>query len=248
MKLIDTFKSPNFNERKTNQKLSYLVLHYTAIVSCQEAIEYMCKKKNKVSAHFLVSKKGEVFYLVDLNKEAWHAGQSYWKGLINLNSSSIGIEIDNSGHHINNEDYHHLQINSLCELINQLVKEYNIFPKNVLGHSDIAPFRKIDPGEKFPWNELFNKGLSYIPTINKEIVEDESYKLKKKDNQYNEYQDVLSMLGLIGYDTRGVKIGDQKFKLLIQAYQRHYRQSNVLGKIDKETYKLIKKHYRDVLT
>jgi len=248
MKLIDTFKSPNFNERKANQQLSYLVLHYTAIVSCQEALEYMCKKKNKVSAHFLVSKKGEVFYLVDLNKEAWHAGQSYWKGLINLNSSSIGIEIDNSGHHIYNEDYHHLQIKSLCELINKLVKEYNIFPKNVLGHSDIAPFRKIDPGEKFPWKELNKKGLSYIPTINMEIAEDESDKYKKIDNQYNKYQDVLSMLGLIGYDTRGVKIEDQRFKLLIQAYQRHYRQSNVLGKIDKETYKLIKKHYRDVLT
>ena len=104
MKLIETFKSPNFNERNSNQELSYLILHYTAMKSYHEAIEHMCKKKNKVSAHFLVSKKGEVFYLVDVKKNAWHAGLSYWKDIKGLNSSSIGIEIDNSGHHFFNEN------------------------------------------------------------------------------------------------------------------------------------------------
>ena len=247
MKLIETFKSPNFNERNTNQQLSYLILHYTAMVSYHEALEYMCKKQNKVSAHFLVSQKGEIFYLVDLKKRAWHAGQSYWKGLVNLNSSSIGIEIDNSGHHINNENYHPIQIKSLCELINKLIKKFNILPENVLGHSDIAPFRKIDPGEKFPWNKLYRKRLSYSPKIN---INNAKNKLNttKIDYQYKEYKDVLSMLGLIGYDTRGVKVKDHKFKLLIQAYQRHHRQYNVLGEIDRETIGLIQQHYKDMLT
>ena len=247
MKLIETFKSPNFNERKNNQQLSYIILHYTAMTSYQEVLEYMCEKKNKVSSHFLVSKKGDVFYLVDLKKRAWHTGQSYWQGLKDLNSSSIGIEIDNSGHHIYNEDYYHLQIESLCELIKKLIKEHNILPENVLGHSDIAPFRKIDPGEKFPWRKLNRRRLSYSPTINKDIVGYETNNTKI-DYQYTKYQDVLFMLGSIGYDTRSIKVEDSKFKLLIQAYQRHHRQSNVSGDIDRETIRLIKQHYKDMLT
>ena len=135
----------------------------------------------------------------------------------------------------------------MCQLIKRLVEEYNILPKNVLGHSDIAPFRKIDPGEKFPWNVLYRKGLSYSPIINEDIVNYKSNN-KKINYQYREYQDVLSMLGLIGYDTRGVKVRDHKFKVLIQAYQRHYRQSNILGEIDIETINLIKQHYKDLLT
>ena len=121
MKLIETYKSPNFNERIANHQLSYVILHYTAMSSCKEAIKYMCDKKNKVSAHFLVSKKGKIFYLVDLNKRAWHAGQSYWKGLTDINSASIGIEIDNSGHHLNFEKFTSPQIKSLLNLINKIV-------------------------------------------------------------------------------------------------------------------------------
>ena len=160
MKLIETFKSPNFDERKGFYRICYIILHYTAIKTCKEAIKYICKKKNKVSAHFLVSKKGEIYHLVDIQKRAWHAGDSYWKGLTDLNSNSIGIEIDNSGHNINNEKYSFLQIKSLIELIQKLSKEHKIIPNNVLGHSDIAPLRKIDPGEKFPWHELIKRNLS----------------------------------------------------------------------------------------
>ena len=247
MKLIETFKSPNFNERATNQQLSYLILHYTAMESCKEALEHVCDKQNKVSAHFLISKNGDIFYLVDINKRAWHAGESYWKGLQDLNSSSIGIEIDNSGHHIFNEDYNHLQIASLCELIKKLSVDYNILSKNILGHSDIAPFRKIDPGEKFPWQKLNQKKLSYFPKIYAKNIEHESSKAETNyefiDNQY-----ALSMLGSIGYDIRNVSINNNKFKLLIEAYQRHYRQSNITGEIDRETIILIKKHYKDMLT
>ena len=249
MKLIETFKSPNFNERVENKQLSYLILHYTAMESCQKALDYMCKKKNKVSAHFLISKKGEIYYLVDLKKRAWHAGKSYWKGLIDLNSRSIGIEIDNSGHHIYNENFNYFQIKSLCELIKKLVKEYNIHPINILGHSDISPFRKIDPGEKFPWKELNRKKLSYTPIINFKIEDNKSTKIKINEQyQHKVNKDILSMLGLIGYDTREVKVDNTKFKLLIQAYQRHHRQSNIMGEIDRETVKLIKQHYKDILT
>ncbi len=244
MKLIETFKSPNFNERVANQQLSYLILHYTAMASCKEALEHVCDKKNKVSSHFLISKNGDIFYLVDIEKRAWHAGESYWKGLQDLNSSSIGIEIDNSGHHIHNEDYNHLQIESLCELIKKLSVNYSILSQNILGHSDIAPFRKIDPGEKFPWQKLNQKKLSYFPKMDTKNIENESSKAEtNRDNQY-----AISMLDSIGYDTRNVGLNDNKFKLLIEAYQRHYRQSNITGEIDRETIRLIKQHYKDMLT
>ena len=143
-----------------------------------------------------------------------------------------------------------MQIKSLCKLIKKLIKEYNILPENVLGHSDIAPFRKVDPGEKFPWSELYNKGLSYTPIANSKTVDDKLTKMIKRVNlyKYSEDNDILSMLELIGYDTRGVKVKDHKFKLLIQAYQRHFRQSDVLGEIDWETFNLIKQHYKDILT
>ncbi len=244
MKLIETFKSPNFNERVADQQLRHIILHYTAMESCKEALEHVCDKKNKVSAHFMVSKNGEIFYLVDVKKRAWHAGESYWKGLQDLNSNSIGIEIDNSGYHIYNEDYSHLQIESLCELIKKLSVDYNILSKNILGHSDIAPFRKIDPGEKFPWQKLNQKKLSYFPKMDTKNIENESSKAEtNRDNQY-----AISMLDSIGYDTRNVGLNDNKFKLLIEAYQRHYRQSNITGEIDRETIILIKQHYKDMLT
>ena len=247
MKLIETFKSPNFNERVANQQLRHIILHYTAMESCKDALEHVCYKKNKVSSHFLISKNGDIFYLVDIKKRAWHAGESYWKGLQDLNSSSIGIEIDNSGHHIYNEDYNHLQIESLCELIKKLSVDYNILSKNILGHSDIAPFRKIDPGEKFPWQTLNQKKLSYFPKIYTKNIELKSNKAET-NYEYRENQYALSILNSIGYDTRNVNVNDNKFKLLIEAYQRHYRQSNITGEIDRETIILIKKHYKDMLT
>jgi N-acetylmuramoyl-L-alanine amidase len=247
MKLIESYKSPNFNERKNYKKLSYLILHYTAMTSCQEALEYMCDKKNKVSAHFLVSKKGDIYYLVDLKERAWHAGKSYWKGFTDLNSRSIGIEIDNSGDCINKEKYNNIQIKSLCQIIRKLIKEYNIIPDSILGHSDVAPFRKIDPGENFPWNTLNKRKLSYLPKIKKKIIfnklnkiNDEKIKIQKEE--------VLKKIGEIGYDIRNVKKNDKKFKLLIKTYQRHYRQSNVTGEVDRETIELIREHHKDLLT
>ena len=94
MKLIEDFKSPNFNNRKDKSAIRYIILHYTALNTYKEALEHMCNKKNKVSSHFLISKKGQIFYIVKISKRAWHAGKSYWKGSEDLNSSSIGIEID----------------------------------------------------------------------------------------------------------------------------------------------------------
>ena len=248
MKLIETYKSLNFDDRANNTSVRYVILHYTAMTNFLDSIKHMCSTSNKVSAHFLINKKGEIYYLVNVNMRAWHAGKSYWSGLTDLNSESIGIEIENSGHHINFENFTDLQIKSLMDLLNQLVKDYKIASHNILGHSDIAPYRKIDPGEKFPWSKLNEKELSYLPKINLQKNEDNMKKIKLNFFSSNLRQKVLFLLKEIGYDTRKIEITSNKFNKLIKAYQRHYRQTSISGEIDFQTYKLINQHYKDVLT
>ena len=163
MKFINKYKSVNFNVRKKGHKIKYIILHYTAIKSDYMAIKHLIDKKNEVSSHFLINKKGKIFSLVDIKKRACHAGQAFWKGDRDINSNSIGIELDNTGHYINFERYTKNQIDSLIKLLNFLKKKYKIDNINFLGHSDISPYRKNDPGEKFPWKKLSKHNLGFFP-------------------------------------------------------------------------------------
>ena len=249
MKFINKYKSVNFNVRKKGHKIKYIILHYTAIKSDYKAIQHLIYKKNKVSSHFLVNKKGKIFSLVDLKKRAWHAGQSFWKGDRDINSSSIGIELDNTGHYINFERYTKNQIDSLIKLLSFLKKKYDIDNLNFLGHSDISPYRKNDPGEKFPWKKLSKHNLGFFPN---KLTEREYLKVKKKLNLSNNKslnQSVLYMLSNIGYDISQIGKNNRKnFFLLIRAYQMHFRQALVNGKLDKETLKMIVSHFNQTLT
>ena len=242
MKIIDTYKSPNFDNRNKHL-IKYIILHYTAMTDCFEAIEYLCEKSNKVSSHFLISKTGKIYHLVDIKNRAWHAGKSYWEGIKDLNSSSIGIEIDNSGHFNKFEKYTNLQIKSLSNLLKKLKKKLNIPSHNILGHSDISPFRKNDPGEKFPWQYLSKKGIVYFPKVNKKTL-----KLREFNSTIKKNKITLHMLKKIGYDTRNVRKSAKLFRSLIVAYQRHFLPSNVNGKIDLKTFNFICNHYKDILT
>ena len=249
MKFINKYKSVNFNLRKKGHKIKYIILHYTAIKSDYTAIQHLIDKNNKVSSHFLINKKGKIFSLVDLKKRAWHAGQSFWKGDRDINSNSIGIELDNTGHYINFERYTKKQIDSLIKLLNFLKKKYDIDNLNFLGHSDISPFRKNDPGEKFPWKKLSKHNLGFFPI---ELTAGEYEKIKKqlqlKTNKSLK-QSVLYMLSKIGYDISQIKKNnEQNFFLLIKAYQMHFRQNLVNGKLDKETLKMITSHFNQTLT
>ena len=248
MKFINKYKSVNFNLRKKGHKIKYIILHYTAIKSDYKAIQHLIYKKNKVSSHFLINKKGKIFSLVDLKKRAWHAGQSFWKGDRDINSNSIGIELDNTGHYINFERYTKNQIDSLIKLLNFLKKKYDINNLNFLGHSDISPYRKNDPGEKFPWKKLSKLNLGFFPN---KLTEIEYIKVKKKLNLKKNKslnKDVLFMLSNIGYDISQIKKNNKKFFLLIRAYQMHFRQKLVNGKLDKETLKMIVSHFNQTLT
>ena len=170
--------SPNFNPRKRSKKnIKFIIIHYTGMNNQSSAINRLCNIKSKVSAHYFIKKNGFVLNLVPPLYEAWHAGKSSWKNIKFLNRCSIGIEIQNSGHNNKYENFSQKQIISIKKLLEYLIKKYNVNLKNILGHSDISPDRKKDPGEKFPWKKLAKSKLSQWHNL------DEKKLKKKKINQ-----------------------------------------------------------------
>ena len=146
--IIDT-PSPNFDERSS--PVSMIVLHYTGMQDAASAIQRLCDPEAKVSSHYLVTEDGQVLRLVDEANRAWHAGRSHWRGITDVNSASVGIEIVNPGHEFGYRPFPEEQIDALIPLVHDIKERYGITRGNVVGHSDIAPARKEDPGELFPW-------------------------------------------------------------------------------------------------
>lgn len=153
--------SPNCNERKL--PISMVVLHYTGMRTMQEALDRLCDPAAEVSAHYLIDEDGTVIRLVPEEKRAWHAGRSYWRGITDVNSASIGIEMVNPGHEFGYRPFTEAQMESLIPLLSSIMARHNIDPANVVGHSDVAPARKQDPGELFDWELLARYGLA-LPT------------------------------------------------------------------------------------
>ena len=152
---ITTNYSPNFSTyRRKNKNIKYLIFHYTGMSSESKAIKRLTSDKSKVSCHYFIKRDGSVILMVPELYEAWHAGKSNWKSDKSLNSKSLGIEISNKGHQFGYQSFTKKQIKSLIKLSKYLIKKYNIKRTKILGHSDLAIFRKIDPGEKFPWEYL----------------------------------------------------------------------------------------------
>ena len=163
MKIITNF-SPNYSKkRRPIKEIKFVILHYTGMQSEIESIKRLKNPKYKVSCHYLINRKGKVIKMVDAKYVAWHAGKSKWKKFINLNNYSLGIELVNRGHKYGYQNFTNEQIFNLIKLCKILKKKYSIKKENFLGHSDIAPLRKIDPGEKFPWKKLssYNLGRWY---------------------------------------------------------------------------------------
>ena len=156
--------SPNFDKRAGGDP-TMIILHYTGMGSALEALEALCDKVAKVSAHYFIDEDGSVFNLVKEEKRAWHAGNSFWEGKTDINSASIGIEIVNPGHEYGYRAFPARQMEAVAELCAALCKTYNIKPRHVLGHSDVAPERKSDPGELFDWKWLAEKGIGLWPDV-----------------------------------------------------------------------------------
>ena len=245
MKLIKNIKSPNFNSRN-KKKVKFIIIHYTALKNYKEAISFLCNPKNNVSSHFLISQKGDIYNLVDVNKRAWHAGLSYWNGYRDLNSISIGIELDFSYSNKNNK-YSHKMITALIKTIKKLKEIYNIKDKYILGHSDIAPFRKIDPGPKFPWYKLYSANLGFNPIKNKSIKNVSIIRWFTKNKVLTRKDIALFILNYIGYDIADAKTNKKSFSNLVLIYQNHYIQNNPNGKIDKNTFDFLTLHFLNLV-
>lgn len=208
--------SPNFDERR--QPLSMLVLHYTGMETGQRALERMCDPEAKVAAHYMVEEDGRIFQLVDEAKRAWHAGVASWNGVEDINSRSIGVEIVNGGHDYGLPDYPREQMEAVIALCKDIQTRNSILPADIVGHSDIAPGRKLDPGEHFPWQQLAENGIGVWPPMDR-------LALSVGD---------ISQLIDIGYNVSAMP-DEEEHRNLITAFQQRWLPNDVTGEGDLET-------------
>ncbi len=236
---IKNYYSPNFDRKKrSNKSIKLIVIHYTGMQSERESIIKLCDPKSKVSSHFVINQSGKIYRLINDNQVAWHAGESCWGKFKNVNKNSIGIELVNKGHEFGYENFRKEQLLSLKKICKKIIKKYKIKKQNIVGHSDIAPLRKIDPGEKFPWKDMAKTKIGIWYSCNEAHLQ----RLRKKRISLNERIKFIKNLKKIGY------CFNSKNKTLlsktIEAFQRKYRVRLINGKIDKEclliTQKLIK--------
>jgi N-acetylmuramoyl-L-alanine amidase len=202
--------SPNFDERPA-PKIDHLVLHYTGMQTAAAAVERLCDPVARVSSHYMVDEDGTVYCLVEERNRAWHAGISYWRGVRGLNDRSVGIEIVNPGHEWGYRPFPAVQMAAVLELCAGILKRHPIPDRNVVGHSDIAPDRKQDPGELFPWGWLAENGVGLW------------------SGEITEPGDIAEDLAVIGYDM------SLQLPALVTAFQRHFVPESVTGVVDETT-------------
>ena len=225
--------SPNFNSKKRRFKeIKFIILHYTGMKKESEAINKLTNIQSEVSSHYLIKDNGSIFTLVPDLYVAWHAGKSSWKNYKSLNQNSIGIEITNPGHDFDYKKFSKKQISSVLKLSRMLIKKYKVSPKNILGHSDVAPQRKKDPGEKFPWEYLSKNKIGLWHTLKRqELIKNRNFKINQIEKEF-----FFNNLIKIGYSKKNLR-GLDKNKYLrdvAKAFQRRFRQELVDGKIDRE--------------
>jgi len=225
--------SANFNPKKRIPKeIKFLVFHYTGMKSESEAINRLTNIQSEVSCHYLVKNNGEIIKIVPDLYIAWHAGKSSWKNYKSLNQNSIGIEITNPGHEFGYKRFSKKQILSLLKLSNVLIKKYKINSKNIVGHSDIAPERKKDPGEKFPWEYLSKHKIGLWHTLKKqELIKNRILKTNKMEKKF--FFDNLFKIGYLKKDSKNIN-KDRYLIDLTKTFQRRFRQELISSKIDRE--------------
>jgi N-acetylmuramoyl-L-alanine amidase len=210
-------RSPNFQPRPAGSPVDMLVLHYTGMQSAEAALARLCDRAAEVSAHYLIDEAGGVAQLVAEENRAWHAGKSSWRGNADVNSRSIGIELVNPGHEFGYRPFPDRQIAALITLAKAILLRWPIPARNVVGHSDVAPARKQDPGELFPWQDLAKQGIGLWP------------------GAAEAGGDIAPLLRQYGYGWQE----DAELPLVVQAFQRHFRPGLCDGRIDSETSALL---------
>ncbi|MTI08458.1 N-acetylmuramoyl-L-alanine amidase [Curvivirga aplysinae] len=214
--------SPNYGDRRDGKKISLLILHYTDMLSSQAALDRMCDPSSEVSAHYLIDEDGQIHQMVDEKKRAWHAGISFWHGETDVNSISIGIELANPGHSNGPlQSFPEKQIKSLIELTKDICIRHDIPIANVIGHSDIAPGRKVDPGPLFPWKALSKEKLAIWQNDDLSTF-----------HMANDEKVIAGALAKLGYDVSDIKQA-------ISAFQLRFRPNKYDGEFDQETGQIL---------
>jgi N-acetylmuramoyl-L-alanine amidase len=226
---IEDLPSPNHDERPANTPLDMIILHYTGMQTAQAAIDLLRSEAAQVSSHYVVDEDGAVLRLVPEARRAWHAGISHWRGHSALNGRSIGIEIVNPGHEWGYRDFPVLQLAAVCDLCIAIRSRHPIPQRNVIAHSDVAPDRKQDPGERFDWEGLARNGVGLwpfgVPDLGTGAAVRDAASLR----------DVRAALREIGYAVAPEGALDPALSLVLRAFQRHWRPETVNGQADSGT-------------
>lgn len=229
--------SPNVSSRAGGRAPDILLLHYTGMRSAAEAVDRLCDPEAKVSAHYVVDEDGTVLGLVDESARAHHAGVSFWKGERDVNSASIGIEIVNPGHEHGYRPFPDAQIDAVVALCRDILGRWSIPPERVLGHSDVAPARKQDPGELFPWGRLAAAGIGHW-VAPAPLSEGPSYGAGAEGPPVRAVQALFAHYGY-GLELTGVY--DPQTVAVVTAFQRHFRPERVDGVADRSTIETLRR-------
>jgi N-acetylmuramoyl-L-alanine amidase len=217
--MITERRSPNCDERPNAAAIDMIVLHYTGMLSAEAALARLTDPTTEVSAHWLIDEDGATISLVPEAMRAWHAGVSFWRGVTGVNATSIGIELVNPGHEFGYRPFPERQMAALLELATDIIARHAIPAHNVVGHADVAPRRKMDPGELFDWRRLARAGIGLWPHEARDVILEPVL--------------IRGLLASIGYET-------EDMIATLKAFQRHFRQERITGHLDFETARLIK--------
>lgn len=235
MKIVER-PSPNFNERQGVPGPDILIMHYTGMQSCEAAVTRLTSAEAKVSSHYTIDEDGTIYAHVPEHLRAWHAGVSTWRGASDINSRSVGIEIVNPGHEFGYRPFPKGQIDAVITLGKQIVQRHRIAARNVIAHSDIAPDRKEDPGELFPWEQLAKAGVGLW--VNAKDGGEASLALGATGERVVQLQRALANYGY-GVEANGKF--DPYTRLVVIAFQRHFRPARFDGVADGETLAILAK-------
>ena len=239
MSKITELRSPNHDARPEGMPIDMLVLHYTGMPTGQAALTRLRDASSKVSAHYVIEEDGRIFHLVQEQRRAWHAGVACWRGHRDINGRSIGIELVNPGHEFGYREFPRAQMAALESLARAIVARHRIPPRNVVGHSDVAPERKDDPGELFDWERLAGAGIGAWPKLGggwffrrRRVVETFDF---GPNDRHKKIADVQQMLATWGYDVPTKGVLDTHTTRVLVAFQRHFRPENIDGRLDGDT-------------
>lgn len=217
--------SPNHGPRLLSGKPDMILLHYTGMPTEDGALDWLCRPESEVSAHYFVRENGEILQLVPEERRAWHAGRSAWAGETDINSAAIGIEIANGGHPAGLPDFPPGQIAAVIELCRNCGERWAIKPERVLAHSDVAPIRKVDPGEKFPWATLHAAGVGHYV----EPVPPGGGRFFQRGDSGAPVEALQSLLAVYGYTLEITGLYCERTEGVVAAFQRHFRPARVDG-------------------